>query len=96
MLRPGDIRRIRDRHALVVAGNAPPIIARLHRCIDGRARATLLHELTQARAADRDTPAAAAPDLDARTRAAVAYARDHYLHAPDPPASSGHGREGAP
>ncbi|HEY3034215.1 MAG TPA: TraM recognition domain-containing protein, partial [Streptosporangiaceae bacterium] len=36
VLRPGDIRRIPERHALVVAGNAPPIIARLRRCLDGK------------------------------------------------------------
>ena len=47
VLRPGDIRRIRDRHALVVAGNAPPIIARLRRCIDGRRGRALTHEMTQ-------------------------------------------------
>ena len=35
VLRPGDIRRIPERHALVIAGNAPPIIAKLRRCIDG-------------------------------------------------------------
>ena len=95
VLRPGDIRRLRDRRALVVAGNAPPIIARLHRCIDGRAGQTLLKELTQARAAIGQARSRT-PDLGARTRAAVGYARDHFLHAPDPPASSGHGREGAP
>ena len=95
VLRPGDIRRLRDRRALVVAGNAPPIIARLHRCIDGRHGQTLLHELTQARAAIGQARSRT-PDLGARTRAAVGYARDHFLHAPDPPASSGHGREGAP
>jgi type IV secretory pathway TraG/TraD family ATPase VirD4 len=95
VLRPGDIRRLRDRRALVVAGNAPPIIAQLRRCIDGPDGRTLLQELTQARAANGQARAGS-PDLDARTRAALAYARDHYLHAADPPDSSGHVGEGAP
>jgi type IV secretory pathway TraG/TraD family ATPase VirD4 len=95
VLRPGDIRRLRDGRALVVAGNAPPIIARLHRCIDGPDGQMLLQELTQARAAIRQARRRS-PDLGARTRAAVGYARDHYLHAPDSPAGTGHGPEGAP
>src|SRR3954465_9846652 len=50
VLRPGDIRRIPERHALVVAGTAPPIVARLRRCLDGREGARLKAELDAARA----------------------------------------------
>ena len=36
VLRPEEIRRLPERHALVVAENARPFVARLSRCIDGR------------------------------------------------------------
>ena len=36
ILRPEEIRQLPERHALVVAENGKPIIARLTRCIDGR------------------------------------------------------------
>jgi uracil-DNA glycosylase len=78
VLRPGDIRRIPERHALVVAGNAPPIIARLQRCFDGKDGDRLKAELDAARAqvnrARIDTV-----DVGERTAAALAYARDHRL-----------------
>jgi type IV secretory pathway TraG/TraD family ATPase VirD4 len=78
VLRPGDIRRIRERHALVVAGNAPPIIAKLRRCVDGKTGRHLTDELAAARAhvhaARQETP-----DINQRTAAALAYARDHRL-----------------
>ena len=50
VLRPGDIRRIQERHALVIAGNAPPIIAKLRRCFDGKDGQLLKDELDAARA----------------------------------------------
>ena len=53
ILRPEEIRQIRDRHALVVAENGRPIIARLNRCIDGKAGRQLMRE--QARARDKLT-----------------------------------------
>jgi hypothetical protein len=84
VLRPGDIRRIQNRHALVVAGNAPPIIARLRRCTDGPDGHELTDEMTRAREKVRQARHQA-PDLATRTRAAVGYARDHHLHSPDPP-----------
>ncbi len=78
VLRPGDIRRIPGRHALVVAGTAPPIIARLQRCFDGKDGHRLKAELDAARArvsrARTDTV-----DVGERTAAALAYARDHRL-----------------
>ena len=42
ILRPEEIRQLPERHALVIAENGKPIIARLTRCIDGRAGARLL------------------------------------------------------
>ena len=78
VMRPGDIRRLKERHALVIAGNAPPIIARLSRCIDGRDGAKLKAE----QAALRKRVAAARqskPDIARRTAAAVAYARANAL-----------------
>jgi type IV secretion system protein VirD4 len=42
ILRPGEIRRLQERRALVIAENGKPIIARLSRCIDGRTGAQLL------------------------------------------------------
>jgi hypothetical protein len=77
-MRPGDIRRLKERHALVIAGNAPPIIARLSRCIDGRDGAKLKAE----QAALRKRVAAARqskPDIGRRTAAAVAYSRANAL-----------------
>jgi hypothetical protein len=78
VLRPGDIRRIPERHALVVAGTAPPIIARLQRCFDGKDGERLKRGLEAARA---EVNRARAHSIDARERtaAALAYARDHRL-----------------
>ena len=42
IIRPEEIRRLPERHALVIAENGKPIIARLSRCIDGRSGARLL------------------------------------------------------
>ncbi|WP_334138922.1 type IV secretory system conjugative DNA transfer family protein, partial [Corynebacterium variabile] len=42
VLRPGQIRKIATGHALVIAENAPPIIARLDRCITSRTGHVLL------------------------------------------------------
>ncbi len=82
VLRPGDIRRIPDKHALVVAGNAPPMVARLRRCLDGADGARLQVELAAARTAV-GAARAATPDPSARTAAALGYARAHALTAPD-------------
>jgi len=78
VLRPGDIRRIPDRHALVVAENAPPIMARLRRCFDGRDGRALKAQLERARA-EVNTARADTTDVATRTRRAVAYARGHAL-----------------
>src|SRR3954454_10348527 len=82
VLRPGDIRRIPERHALVVAGNAPPIIARLQRCLGGQDGQLLKAELDAARA---DVARARTEQVDValRTEAALEYSRVHRL-APGP------------
>ncbi len=49
VLRPEEIRMLPERYALVVAENARPLIARLRRCIDGRAGRALLAEQAQMR-----------------------------------------------
>src|SRR4051812_35779473 len=78
VLRPGDIRRIPERHALVVAGTAPPMIAKLRRCLDGKGGDRLKRELDAAR--ERVNRARAdGVDVQERTAAALVYARDHRL-----------------
>ena len=42
VLRPEEVRQLPERQALVIAENGKPIIARLHRCIDGKAGRALL------------------------------------------------------
>jgi type IV secretion system protein VirD4 len=44
ILRPEEVRRLPERQALVIAENGRPIIARLHRCIDGHGGRILLAE----------------------------------------------------
>jgi hypothetical protein len=78
VIRPGDIRRIPQRQALVIAGAASPIIADLTRCIDGPDGKKLLAEQKALR---RYVSAARQrrPDIAQRTEAAVAYARANLL-----------------
>ena len=54
ILRPEEIRQLPERHALVIAENGKPIIARLTRCIDGKPGRALL--AAQAAAAARVAP----------------------------------------
>ena len=57
ILRPEEIRQLPDRHALVVAENAQPFIAKLSRCIDGREGRALLRAQQEARSRiGRGTP----------------------------------------
>jgi type IV secretion system protein VirD4 len=49
ILRPEEIRQLKERHALVVAENGKPMIARLTRCIDGKPGAQLLANQEQVR-----------------------------------------------
>jgi hypothetical protein len=83
VLRPGDIRRIQERHALVIAGNAPPIIATLRRSLDGKDGEVLQAELEQARARVVASRAQTSRSPSA-LRAAVAYARTLRLTPSNP------------
>ncbi len=78
ILRPEEIRQLPERHALIVAENAKPIIAKLSRAIDGKGGRKLLAEQQTARdalVAHRATQ----PGSGARTIAALALARRHSL-----------------
>ena len=78
ILRPEEVRQLPERHALVIAENGKPIIARLHRCVDGKAGAQLLAEQRTLREQITSrrrmviTP-------EARTTAALVEARRHGL-----------------
>jgi type IV secretion system protein VirD4 len=50
VLRPEEIRELPERHALVIAENARPFVARLSRCVDGRSGRELLRDQETARA----------------------------------------------
>lgn len=78
VLRPEEIRQLPDRHALVVAENGRPIIARLNRCIDGKPGRRLLQEQARAREA-LTTARHPASTLAARTADALAEARRRGL-----------------
>ena len=78
VLRPEEIRQLPERQALIVAENARPILARLHRCIDGKEGRVLLTQQADTRrrlAQDR----AQRPGDDVRAVAALAAARKHAL-----------------
>lgn len=86
VLKPAAIRRIRARRALVVADEAPPIIASLTRCIDGKAGKALLRQQRAVRKqveASRPAPA----DVQHSTAEAVAWSRANGLAPQDPPAT---------
>src|SRR5829696_6567759 len=74
IIRPEEIRQLSERHALVIAENGKPIIARLSRCIDGRTGARLLAAQQHLRAelAERHT---ATQTAEARASAALVEAR---------------------
>src|ERR1019366_9672144 len=88
VLRPEEIRQLPEGTALVIAENARPLIATLHRCIDGKAGRALLADQGAARQrvghARAHTIAAAA-----RTTAAVTVAKQMDLHASEPFAGPG-------
>ena len=56
ILEPAELRRIEQRKALVLAEMYDPIIAHLHRCIDGRRGKALLAAQQRARLATRTDP----------------------------------------
>jgi type IV secretion system protein VirD4 len=74
ILRPEEVRRLPERHALVIAENGRPIIARLRRCVDGRSGAALLAQQAQLRR-QLTTGRRAAVTPAARAAAALAEAR---------------------
>jgi len=76
ILRPEELRQLPDKQALVIAENARPIIARLHRCIEGRDGQRLL---SQQRALREQLAAghAGVRDVEARTAAALVEAQRH-------------------
>ncbi len=80
ILRPEHIRLIPQRQAVIVAENAPPIIARLRRCIDGKTGKALLAEQKAARAAVSKSRATGV-DPQQKTRDAISYTQNHRLHA---------------
>jgi type IV secretion system protein VirD4 len=74
ILRPEEVRQLPEKHALVVAENSRPIIARLNRCIEGKAGALLLvqqRETRQLLQARRGRTV----NAEARAIAALAHAR---------------------
>ena len=74
ILTPAEVRELKERHALVLAESGAPIIARLHRCIDGKSGRALLagrDTLRDQNTADRRH----AVSPDARATAAVVAAR---------------------
>ena len=83
VLTGAEIRRLPERHALVLAENGRPVLARLRRCLDGpRGRELLAHQQEL-----RDRVAARRAEvIPAATRAAVAVteARRHGLAAERP------------
>jgi type IV secretion system protein VirD4 len=90
VLRPEEVRQLPERHALVVSENARPLIAKLHRCIEGKSGKSLL--AAQEGARDRVTAARqASVSLAHRTRLAVAAAHQMALDATDDPTHSDDG-----
>jgi type IV secretion system protein VirD4 len=84
IIRPEEIRRLPERHALVIAENGKPIIARLSRCIDRRSGARLLAAQQDLRAELADRHSAALTG-DARATAALVEARRRGIAAePEP------------
>src|SRR5665811_1589069 len=80
ILRPEEIRQLPEGKALVIAENARPLIAKLHRCIDGKAGKRLLAD--QGAARDRVGRARGqAVSAAVRTADAVALAQQMDLHA---------------
>jgi type IV secretion system protein VirD4 len=74
ILRPEEVRRLPERQALVIAESSKPIIAKLHRCVEGRAGERLLADqraLWERLTADRRRVVT----LEARATAALVEAR---------------------
>jgi type IV secretion system protein VirD4 len=78
ILRPEEIRQLKERHALVVAENGKPMIARLTRCIDGKPGAQLLANQEQVRSRLSEARRVVVTP-DARTTAALVEAKRRGL-----------------
>ncbi|PWJ23273.1 type IV secretion system protein VirD4 [Branchiibius hedensis] len=78
ILRPEEIRQLEERHALVIAENGKPIIARLHRCIDGASGKRLLAEQEKLRVS-LDAARHMIVTPEARTTAALVEAKRRSL-----------------
>ena len=78
ILTGAEVRQLKERHALVVAENGRPIIAALHRCVDGPNGRQLLTQQAAARAKlGEERRLLVTPQ--ARSTAAVVEARRHGL-----------------
>lgn len=77
-----EVRQLPDRHALVVAENGKPIIARLTRCIDGRPGKVLLAQQADLRLRVGQRRRTEVP-AEARSLAALVVARRRGLAADD-------------
>lgn len=80
VLRPEEVRQIPERHALVIAENARPVLARLRRCLDGAAGARLQDD--QARLRRQLHAAGLGRTAGRRTSQAVEESRRLGLAAP--------------
>jgi type IV secretion system protein VirD4 len=80
ILRPEEIRQLQERQALVLAENGKPIIARLARCIDGKAGRRLLADQKQLRARQAEGRLRLLTD-GGRAAAALAEARHRGIAA---------------
>jgi type IV secretion system protein VirD4 len=77
ILTGAEIRQLKERHALVLAENGAPIIAKLDRCVDGRAGRRLLAEQASLRQQVQDRSGEVSPQ--ARGAAALVEARRRGL-----------------
>jgi type IV secretion system protein VirD4 len=80
ILRPEEIRQLSERESLVLAENGKPIIARLVRCIDGKAGRRLLAEQRQLRTRLTEKRLGL-PTAEDRVTAALAEARNRGIAA---------------
>ena len=78
IMTPAEIRQLKERHALVLSENGAPIIAKLHRCIEGKIGQQLLTDQARLReGVGGDRRRAVTPE--ARAMAALVEARRHGL-----------------
>lgn len=75
-----EIRQLQERHALVIAENGAPIIAKLTRCIDGRTGRHLQAEQTRLREHITTHSAAALTEMQRKTSAVTEAGRRGLTH----------------